>query len=168
MSKTEVATYVHHLSLSNVDLFHWPKLLSIDLVNKDYVNWHTVSSFICYTGVRTISSQCNLQEIMSTAHGNTNVSFVTSNKENPLLALDEFLLKTNKRTKAKKYWTCRSAGCWASVHTDIHNALLKSNGEHDHLPQPEGIQKTLFRGKVKDRVVSETTAIARIYKEEVI
>jgi hypothetical protein len=57
MSKTEVATYVHHLSLSNVDLFHWPKLLSIDLVNKDYVNWHTVSLFICYAGVSTICSQ---------------------------------------------------------------------------------------------------------------
>ena len=55
-----------------------------------------------------------------------------------------------------------------SVHTDIHNALMKSNGEHDHLPQPEGIQIKLFREKVKNRVVSETTAIARIYEEEVI
>ena len=106
MSKTEVATYVHHLSLSNVDLFHWPKLLSIDLVKKDYVNWHSASSFVCYAGVRTISSQCNLQDIMSTAHGNTYVSFLTSNKGNQLLVLDGFLLKTNKQTKTKKNWTC--------------------------------------------------------------
>ena len=138
------------------------------VMQSDYVNWHTVSSFICYAGVRTISSQWNLQETISTAHGNTNVSFLTSNKGNPFLVLDGFLLKTNTQTKIKKYWTCRSAGCRVSVHTDIQNALLKSNGEHDHLPQSEGIQIKLFREKVKNRVVSETTAIARIYEEEVI
>ena len=105
---------------------------------------------------------------MATGNTDNNVSFLTSNKGNPLLLLNGFLFKINKQTKTKKYWTCRNSGCTVSVHTDIHNALLKSNGEHDHLPQPEDIQIKSFRDKMKNRVVNETTAIARIYEEEVI
>ena len=41
--------------------------------------------------------------------------------------------------------------------------LLKSNGEHDHVPQPEDIQTKSIREKMKSRAVNETTVIARIY-----
>ena len=96
------------------------------------------------------------------------LSFISSNKGNPLLLLDGFLYKINKETEYKKYWICHCDGCKAYAHTDINNQLMKLTGEHIHLPQPEDLEIKRFREKVKCRVVNETTPIMKIYEEEVI
>lgn len=95
-------------------------------------------------------------------------SFITSNKGKPLLVLNNFVYKKNKETKTKKYWVCQVNGCSVYVHTDLQDAIIKAGSEHKHLPNPENMQLKDFRTKVKDRVMKETTAIAKIYEEEVI
>ena len=107
-------------------------------------------------------------EIIAMASNSDNLSFLTSNKGKPLLLLEGFLFKVNKETKDKTYWTCRNASCRATVHTDGSNTLLRANGEHDHLPQPEEIQIQALREKMKNRALNETVPIARIYEEEVL
>ncbi|CAF5147792.1 unnamed protein product, partial [Rotaria magnacalcarata] len=41
-------------------------------------------------------------------------------------------------------------------------------GEHNHLSDPDALEIKLFRDKLKQRAVHETTAISKIYEEEVV
>ena len=44
---------------------------------------------------------------------------------------------------------------------------MGKSGDHDsHLPIPESIEVTVFKEKVKERVVKETLAIGKIYDAE--
>ncbi|CAF3352292.1 unnamed protein product [Rotaria socialis] len=98
----------------------------------------------------------------------SSVSFTVSNKGNPLLILNDFVYRVKKETVLKKYWICGINGCNAYIHTNIQNAFLKSSGEHNHLSDPEALEIKLFRDKLKQRAVHETTAISKIYEEEVV
>jgi hypothetical protein len=44
---------------------------------------------------------------------------------------------------------------------------LQSNGEHNHLREPEDIEVQRFRHALKERVVNETVPISKIYDEEI-
>ncbi|CAF1310888.1 unnamed protein product [Rotaria sordida] len=65
-----------------------------------------------------------------------------------------------------KYWTCHSDGCVANVHTDKNDHFIKSNGQRHHIPEPEQIELRNLKGKVKERVKTETSSITKIYEEE--
>ncbi|CAF4028679.1 unnamed protein product, partial [Rotaria sordida] len=65
-----------------------------------------------------------------------------------------------------KYWTCHSDGCAANVHIDKNDHFIKSHGQHHHIPEPEQIELRNLKGKVKERVITETSSITKIYEEE--
>ena len=58
------------------------------------------------------------------------LSFITSNKGNTLLVLNEHLYKCNKKTASKKYWMCIISSCKVYVHTTLD----------DHASNPELIE----------------------------
>ncbi|CAF4800198.1 unnamed protein product, partial [Rotaria magnacalcarata] len=68
------------------------------------------------------------------------ISFMNSNKGKPLLVADEYTFKLNKATATTKYWICTINGCAAKVHTDLTNLLMKTAGNHSHLPEKEKIE----------------------------
>ncbi|CAF1388832.1 unnamed protein product [Rotaria magnacalcarata] len=94
------------------------------------------------------------------------ISFMNSNKGKPLLVADEYTFKLNKTTTTTKYWICTINGCAAKVHTDSTNLLMKTVGNHNHLPEKEKIEAREVREKIKQRAINETTPIPRIYDEE--
>ncbi|CAM4827788.1 unnamed protein product [Rotaria magnacalcarata] len=94
------------------------------------------------------------------------ISFMNSNKGKPLLVADEYTFKLNKATTTTKYWICTINGCAAKVHTDLTNLLMKTAGNHSHLPEKEKIEVREVREKIKQRAINETTPIPRIYDEE--
>ncbi|CAF1573987.1 unnamed protein product [Rotaria magnacalcarata] len=65
------------------------------------------------------------------------ISFINSNKEKPLLFADDYTFKLNKITTTTKYWICTIKDCATKVHTDSNNGLMKSVGNHSHLPEKE-------------------------------
>ncbi|CAF2902586.1 unnamed protein product [Rotaria sp. Silwood2] len=50
----------------------------------------------------------------------------------------------------------------------MQDVVVKVNGNHNHLPHPENMALKDFRTKLKQRVMTETTPITKIYEEEVI
>ena len=57
--------------------------------------------------------------------------------------------------------------CSSYIHTDQNDQYIGRSGDHDsHLPTPESIEVSLFKEKVKERVVKETSAIGKIYDNE--
>ncbi|CAF4646427.1 unnamed protein product [Rotaria socialis] len=71
-------------------------------------------------------------------------------------------------SKDKRYWICQESVRTAYVHTNIDNIFKKSSGDHNHLCEPEVVKVKQFRSKLKNRDVQETTAIGKIYEEEII
>ncbi|CAF3480707.1 unnamed protein product, partial [Rotaria sp. Silwood2] len=96
------------------------------------------------------------------------LSFLVSNKGKLLLVLNDFVYRLKKQTNDKKYWICQENGCTAYVHTDIDNIFIKSSGDHNHLCEPELVKVKQFRSNLKNRAIQETTAISKIYEEEII
>lgn len=96
----------------------------------------------------------------------TGLFFLTSNKGHRQLVRDGFIYRFNKKTSSKIYWICKTKNCKASIHTDPNSIYLQSNGEHNHLREPEDIEVQRFRKVLKDRVINETAPIAKIYDEE--
>ncbi|CAF2658677.1 unnamed protein product [Rotaria sp. Silwood2] len=94
------------------------------------------------------------------------ISFINSNKGKPLLVVDDYTFKLNKATTTTKYWICIINGCAAKVHTDSNNRLMKTVGNHSHLPEKEKLEVREVREKIKQRAKNETTPIPRIYDEE--
>ena len=68
------------------------------------------------------------------------ISFINSNKEKPLLVGDEYTFKLNKATTTTKYRICTINGYAAKVHTDSTNLLMKTVGNHSHLPEKEKLE----------------------------
>jgi hypothetical protein len=98
---------------------------------------------------------------------NTNtISFLDSNKGHRQLVRNGFIYKMNKKTSTKIYWICKTSGCGASVHTDQNDIFLQSNGEHNHLIEPEFVEVQRFRKVLKDRVINETVPIG-VYHQKV-
>ncbi|CAF4583089.1 unnamed protein product, partial [Rotaria sp. Silwood2] len=57
--------------------------------------------------------------------------------------------------------------CSAYIHTDQNDQYLGRSGDHNsHLPVPERIELSIFKEKVKERIVKETAAIGKIYENE--
>ncbi|CAF4501536.1 unnamed protein product [Rotaria socialis] len=96
------------------------------------------------------------------------LSFLVSSKGKVLLVLNDFVYRLKKQTKDKKYWICQESVRTAYVDTNIDNIFKKSSGDHNHLCEPEVVKVKQFRSKLKNRAVQETTAIAKIYEEEII
>ena len=95
------------------------------------------------------------------------INFSTSNKRKPILISDGFIYQLNKTRPKIKYWRCKDRLCSAYIHTNQNDQYVGKSGDHSsHLPIPESIELTLFKEKVKERVVKETTAIGKIYDHE--
>ena len=95
------------------------------------------------------------------------VSFVKSNKGKPLLLLNQYIFKCNKSTDSKRYWICTEGGCDVSVQTKLNNEFLSISGDHDHVIDPDVLQRKLLKEKMKDRILTETASITTIYDEEI-
>ncbi|CAF1360085.1 unnamed protein product [Rotaria sordida] len=94
------------------------------------------------------------------------ISFTTSNRGKPLLVYSGYIHRLKKSTEKVKYWVCHSDGCLATIHTNKNDEILKANGHHYRIPDPEQIELRNLRKKVKDRIQSETNSIPKIYEEE--
>ncbi|CAF4263778.1 unnamed protein product, partial [Rotaria socialis] len=73
------------------------------------------------------------------------ISFINSNKGKPLLVADDYTFKLNKTTTSTKYWICTINGCAAKVHTDLNNGLMKTVGNHSHLPEKENLSLISYK-----------------------
>ncbi|CAF1571398.1 unnamed protein product [Adineta steineri] len=101
---------------------------------------------------------------MSTA---PSLSFSISNKRKQILICDGFIFQLNRTRPRLKYWRCKDRTCSAYIHTDHKNQYVGKSGDHNlHLPVPEQVEVALFKEKVKERVLKETTAIGKIYDKE--
>ena len=100
---------------------------------------------------------------------NHSIHFITSNKGQPLLVMNNYVYKCNKKTNKKKYWICTATGCNIFVHTDINNVYI-GGGKiyHEHAASPELIEVKQTRQRIKDRVLNEVTSIGNIYDEEMM
>ncbi|CAF1068276.1 unnamed protein product [Rotaria magnacalcarata] len=76
------------------------------------------------------------------------ISFINSNKGKPLLVADDYTFKLNKATTTTKYWICTIKDCAAKVHTDSNNGLMKSVGNHSHVPETEKLEICEAREKI--------------------
>lgn len=101
------------------------------------------------------------------SNADSTISFVTSNKGQKLLVMNENVYKCNKKTERKKYWKCVVVGCMLSVHTDANDLYIcGGNSDHDHQPNFDLIQAKNLRQQMKQRVLKESTSISVIYEEE--
>ncbi len=104
----------------------------------------------------------------SSLQGTMNISFITSNKGQLLLLLDQYLFRCHKKTAKKKYWVCIHNGCKVSIHTDINDTYVcGGDTQHDHEPNPEMIAIRKVRQKMKERALEETIPTTMIYEQEV-
>lgn len=94
------------------------------------------------------------------------ISFIQSQKGKPLLVANKHIFKLNKSTENKKYWICTIKGCIAKIHTGNNDEFIKAIDDHNHLAEKENIEIRIFREKIKQRAIEETTPIPRIYDEE--
>ncbi|CAM4837066.1 unnamed protein product [Rotaria magnacalcarata] len=76
------------------------------------------------------------------------ILFINSNKGKPLLVADDYTFKLNKATTTTKYWISTIKDCAAKVHTDSNNGLIKSVGNHSHLPEKEKLEAREAREKI--------------------
>ncbi|CAF1488879.1 unnamed protein product [Adineta ricciae] len=97
-----------------------------------------------------------------------NLSFIKSNKNEPLLVLNNYVYKRNKTTAKRKYWVCVIRGCQVYVHTTLSNEYAGGGTDlHSHAPNPELVQVKKVRQKMKERALNEVTLIGMIYEEEI-
>lgn len=95
------------------------------------------------------------------------VSFIKSNKNQPLLIMNEYVYKCNKKTAKKKYWVCVVSGCRVSVQTLLNDLYVCGGTDaHFHPPNPELIEVKQVRHQMKERALSEMTPVGMIYDEE--
>ena len=82
------------------------------------------------------------------------IHFITSNKGQPLLVMNNYVYKCNKKTNKKKYCICTATGCNTFVHTDINNVYIGGGKiDHEHAASPELIEVKQTRQRIKDRVL---------------
>ena len=99
--------------------------------------------------------------------GGINISFITSNKGQLLLLLNQYLYRCNKKTSKKKYWVCVCTGCKVAIHTDVMNVYVcGGTAEHDHQPNPEMVDVRNARQRMKKRALAETIPTSMIYEQE--
>lgn len=95
------------------------------------------------------------------------ITFSISNKGKSILICEGYTYQLNKIRPKAKYWRCKDRTCSSYIHTDQNNQYIGQSGDHgSHLPTPEGIEVSLFKEKVRERVIKETSAIGKIYDSE--
>ncbi|CAF1054091.1 unnamed protein product [Rotaria sordida] len=99
-------------------------------------------------------SEAAVSSVEVTRPKSPTISFINSNKGKPLLVANNYVFKLNKTTTTTKYWIY------------LNSQLIKTIGDHNHLPEKEKLEVREFREKVKQRAINETTPIPRIYDEE--
>ncbi|CAF4422128.1 unnamed protein product [Rotaria magnacalcarata] len=97
----------------------------------------------------------------------SDISFSISNKGKQLLIYENYVFKCNKATANKKYWLCGEQECSVYIHTTVANEMICIKGDHNHPSNPDQLEAKLVRDKMKERIISETTSITKIYDEEV-
>jgi hypothetical protein len=96
------------------------------------------------------------------------LSFIKSNKDQPLLVMNNYVYKCNKTTAKTKYWVCVVKGCRVYVHTSLNDEYSGGGKDaHSHAPNPELIQVKNVRQKMKERALNEVTSVGMIYDEEI-
>ena len=97
-----------------------------------------------------------------------NLSFINSNKNQPLLVMNEYVYKCNKKTTKKKYWMCVVSGCRVYVQTTLNDLYLGGGTDsHCHAPNPELIEVKQVRHQMKERAINEMSSVGMIYDEEI-
>ena len=69
----------------------------------------------------------------STRNINSDLNFITSNKGQPLLIMNQYIYICNKKRPNKKCWVRMVKDCGVNVHTDIYQNYLsggKTDGGH--------------------------------------
>ncbi|CAF1372389.1 unnamed protein product [Adineta ricciae] len=95
------------------------------------------------------------------------VKFGVTTKGMRVVLFDRYIYTLNQNRGKVKYWRCQGRTCSAFVHTDGNDNYKAHSSTHkSHLPSPERIELLDFKRKVKERVIKETTAIARIHDQE--
>ncbi|CAF4608132.1 unnamed protein product [Rotaria magnacalcarata] len=103
----------------------------------------------------------------STRNNNSDLNFITSNKGEPLLIMNQYIYKCNKKRPNKKYCVCVVKDCGVYAHTDIDQKYLSGGkADHGHPANPEFLQVKKTRDQIKHRVLNEFTPIGKIYDEE--
>ena len=100
--------------------------------------------------------------------GQSQMSFVTSNKGKPMVVYENYLFKFNRQSKSKKYWLCDKSGCGIYLHTSLTDEMISITGVHSHTANPDQIEAKILRDKMKERILFETTSLTRIYDEEIV
>ncbi|CAF4428830.1 unnamed protein product [Rotaria socialis] len=95
------------------------------------------------------------------------ISFLTTNKGEPLLVFNQYMLKCNKTSLSKKYWVCTEHRYDVYVHTNLENEFLLITGDHNHVINPNTLEIKAIEDKMKNRILNETTSIMKIYDEEI-
>ncbi|CAF1113910.1 unnamed protein product [Rotaria magnacalcarata] len=95
------------------------------------------------------------------------ITFSISNKGKRLLIFKNYVFRCNKTTKSKIYWMCGESECGVYIHTNTTDELICINGNHNHSANPDQLEAKLLRDKMKERILSETTSITKIYDEEI-
>lgn len=96
------------------------------------------------------------------------LTFTKSNKGQPLIVLNGYLYKCNKKNSNKKYWICSHNECKKSIHTNLNDVYIRGDlNPHDHEPNPDLISAREVRIKIKERAVLENIPISMIYEQEV-
>lgn len=95
------------------------------------------------------------------------LKFSQTTKGRRVVLYDGYIYTLNQNRGKVKYWRCEDRTCSAFLHTDGNDNFKAHSGTHDgHLPSPERIELLELKRKVKERVIKETTAITRIYDQE--
>ena len=110
--------------------------------------------------VRTNTSRriANLQSLVTTyvlsktsmassASADGQISFMTSNKGQRLLVLNEHVYRWIKKTAGKKYWICMISGCSITVHTnedDIYVGWSKTSRNCPRSSPSHAVRSFLF------------------------
>ena len=93
------------------------------------------------------------------------VSFVPSQRGGQLLELNGYLLSINRKNGDRWHWKCRTRNCAVTAITD-NNILLKTQGQHTHMPDETKIQekKCLHTAK-EDAVHHPFKSMKRVFSD---
>jgi hypothetical protein len=95
------------------------------------------------------------------------LEYSVTTKGKRVVLFNGYIYTLNQDRGKVKYWRCEDRTCAASVRTDENDSYKAHTGTHNgHLPSPERIEILEFKRKVKERVITETTPISRIYDQE--
>ena len=112
-----------------------------------------------------MTSMGTVTEVSNTTAAN--LSFIKSNKGQPLLVMNDYVYKCNKKSAKRKYWVCIVSGCLMYVHTTLDDVHIDSGQEqHDHSQNSELIEVKRVRQQIKERALTELIPVGMIYDEQ--